>query len=107
MKELHQAYLMRQAKDEVDAYHARLDDIIRRAETERAARQQTKLEGATQMKWSVTEVQPAEAGAGFVLYDDRRKPCVEFGYASYEAAEEGWEKLLDTLKGAVTVKGLG
>jgi hypothetical protein len=30
MKELHQAYLMRQAKDEVDAYHARLDDIIRR-----------------------------------------------------------------------------
>jgi hypothetical protein len=42
------------------------------------------------MKWSVTEVQSAEAGAGFVLYDDRRRPCVEFGYASYEAAEAAW-----------------
>jgi uncharacterized protein YdcH (DUF465 family) len=36
MKELQQAHFMRQAKDEVDAYHARLDDIIRRAEAERA-----------------------------------------------------------------------
>jgi hypothetical protein len=56
----------------------------------------------------ITGVQPLEGGRyGLVLRDDWRKPCVEFGYASYEAAEEGWEKLLDALKGAVTVKGLG
>ena len=42
-----------------------------------------------------------------MLYDDKEKPCVEFGYASYEEAEAGWEKLLEALKGVATVKGLG
>jgi hypothetical protein len=53
-------------------------------------------------------VQPTEEGGYlFVLYDDKGKPCVEFGYASYEEAEAGWEKLLEALKSAATVKGLG
>ena len=53
-------------------------------------------------------VQPIEEGGyGLVLYDDKEKPCVEFGYASYEEAEAGWEKLLEALKGVATVKGLG
>ena len=60
--------------------------------------------GVTQME--ITLVQPVEGGHGFVLYDDERKPCVEFGYASYEDAEVGREKLLEALKNVVTVKGL-
>ena len=55
----------------------------------------------------ITLVQPVEGGQGFVLYDDKRKPCVEFGYASYEDAEVGREKLLEALKNVVTVNGLG
>ena len=55
----------------------------------------------------ITLVQPVEGGHGFVLYDDERKPCVEFGYASYEDAEVGREKLLKALKMVATVKGLG
>jgi hypothetical protein len=55
----------------------------------------------------ITLVQPVEGGHGFVLYDDERKPCVEFGYASYEDAEVGREKLLEALKNVVTVKRLG
>jgi hypothetical protein len=35
----------------------------------------------------ITDVQPLEGGRyGLVLRDDWRKPCVEFGYASYEAS---------------------
>ena len=52
-------------------------------------------------------VQPVEGGHGFVLYDDKGKPCVEFAFASYEDAEVGREKLLEALKNVVTVKGLG
>jgi hypothetical protein len=55
----------------------------------------------------ITLVQPVEGGHGFVFYDDERKPCVEFGYASYEDAEVGREKLLEALKNVVTVKRLG
>jgi hypothetical protein len=56
----------------------------------------------------ITDVQPLEGGRyGLVLRDDLRKPCVEFGYANYEAAEEGREKLLKALKMVATVKGLG
>jgi hypothetical protein len=56
----------------------------------------------------ITDVQPLEGGRyGLVLRDDWRKPCVEFGYASYEAAEEGREKLLKALKMVATVRGLG
>jgi hypothetical protein len=53
-------------------------------------------------------VQPTEGGGYlFVLYDDKGKPCVEFGYASYGDAEVGREKLLEALKSVATVKGLG
>ena len=56
----------------------------------------------------ITDVQPLEGGRyGLVLRDDWRKPCVEFGYASYEEVEAGREKLLEALKGVATVKGLG
>jgi hypothetical protein len=49
-------------------------------------------------------VQPVEGGHGFVLYDDKGKPCVEFAFASYEDAEVGREKLIEALKSVVTVK---
>jgi hypothetical protein len=55
----------------------------------------------------ISLIQPVEAGSGFVLYDDRRKPCVEFGYASYAEAKAGREKLLEWLKSVVTVKAIG
>jgi hypothetical protein len=44
MKELQQQHQLQQAKDEVDAYHARLDDTIGRAEAETTARQRVKRE---------------------------------------------------------------
>ena len=53
----------------------------------------------------VKDVQGAEAGFGFVLYDDRSMPLRRVGYASYPEAGGGREKLLEALKGVATVKG--
>jgi hypothetical protein len=58
-------------------------------------------------KWRVSQVELLEGELlfGFVLYDQKGRPCVSFGYANDVEAFAGRDLVLAALKGAEQVLG--
>lgn len=58
-------------------------------------------------KWRVTDVELLEGGLvfGFVLYDEKGRPCVSFGYADDRKANAGRGHVEAALKYAEQVLG--
>ena len=58
-------------------------------------------------KWRVSHVELLEGGLfyGFVLYDEKERPCVSFGYADDKKANVGRNHVAAALKDAEQVLG--
>jgi hypothetical protein len=58
-------------------------------------------------KWRVSHVELLEGGLlfGFVLYDEKGRPCVSFGYTDDEKANAGRGHVEAALRGAEEVLG--
>jgi hypothetical protein len=58
-------------------------------------------------KWRVSHVELLEGGLlfGFVLYDEKGRPCVSFGYADDKKANVGRNQVAAALKDAEQVLG--
>jgi hypothetical protein len=58
-------------------------------------------------KWRVSQVELLEGGLlfGFVLYDEKGRPCVSFGYGTDEEAVAGRKHVEAALNGVAEVLG--
>ena len=58
-------------------------------------------------KWRVSEVELLEGGLffGFLLYDQKGKPCVSLGYPTEAEANAGRDHVVAAMKGVEEILG--